>query len=1700
MSLTWNASAGATEYVIQYRKSGDTTWTSGQTVTTNTATVGSLLADTNYEFQVRAKNTGGESAWSNLTTGKTSATVVNPPAAPTNFLSTGKTENSVLLAWDAVNDATGYEIQYRIGTGGWTQITGISETIRTITNLIAGITYEFQVRAVKGVEKSAWTPTPPLSVKTSDASTPGGTITEAEFLAIKSMYADLNLTNYGDYNIIEITAAQLSDANLRNAISVAASTTKNDLIVARTTTTQNTIMLGGTELAINIDSATYGSVTIVSLGAENLTIDANEESRVFNLTSSDVALAGLTITHGQTSGSGTSNYGGGIYSNSTLTVTNCTISDNFSDTGGGIYNCGTLTVTNSTISGNSTGVNGGGLYNYEGIMTLTNCIIAENSAGTDWYGGGIFNTISGIVTISNCTVTKNSAHSGGGIDNVGTLIVQNSTILGNTSRVNGGGLYNSQGDMTLTNCVIAENSAGTDWYGGGIANSADGILTITNCTITRNSSARFGAIYNCGTLTINNSIVAGNFASYSPDIYHDLTYNTTISGRNNLIGNGEGQNSLVNGINGNIVGTTISPIDPRFTNPGQGNYRLAADSPAINKGSNALAVDANGNLLLVDLDGNARIFGGMVDIGAYEYHLHDSEEKPPFQLPANLRIEQQAKTTLTLNWGYVADAAQYELQRKGPGDAGFVTVYTGVEPRYVDTGLTVDTTYEYRVRAISQAGSSAFCESIVAKTLNDSVTDVPMVTASGIENGTATLQWEPLGPDYVYSVYRNGVLIASNLTESEFIDTPPGTTSKYVIYAINTTLQRNHLSSSLPVIISVSTVKPEITGHELTEQGGLTLHWSIAGAANAYVTVYRNGIAVSSPFIGNSWTDTSPRSDVPNQYSIYVTTQAARPESVWSSTYVVDTSSTLAGIHAFNTMMTQFSSGDINEIVCPVGYGFDAYNAGTEEEPNLVITSPNWITDNRDQTNSVYFENKPSATIVAHEVSVSMQMPAEWDWSTFTFYEICIGTQVFTQMAGDSDGTWLLYQAETGKQIQLTLTYDAETGYVHWYMKSTTDDGFLPPNDATHCGEGYIKFGIRMKDNLATGTVVESFANIALDANASIITNVWKNTIDADVPESSVQLLPDVTTTNRFLVSWAGTDVGSGVGYYDIYVSVDGGDYAIWQKRTTETSAFFEGENGKTYAFVSIATDNVGQAEVFPNVADAITTLDVAPIGEKITRTVDMTNTGSINEWTIRKNGENIEVTDAANEVIFTQPIGTFNHLVINASNTACDTLTIDFSHGGAFLLAYGIEFNGSANHESLAIIGSDGDDILQININATELNYGGLPIYLSSIEQVNIDGREGTDQVWMIGSDGDDKFTFNENGEATLTTPDMVYTTVNMNEIFVDVLGGNDKATIIGSETNGVYSMGDNSFVMQAGGYRVDLRGFNRIDVFADGHRDKAYVYGQNNSLIFMNDQYVECRGEGQAYRIWRSEQIIAINMDDTNNAIIHSGSRSFDSYTIAENYGSVTNANGSYFHEWFDFTVVNIASQTASVSLPGRTGDASWSELNDSKIWQQNGTSVTILGDANVSFRGLGFSSEEKPQNALPTLTQALSQTEDENRAAIVQSDTTTSPVWSYASSQTTIDQQIVPNMDLVSPTQLFDANEQITIPVAITASIDVTQSTAITSSNSALFTEDELLYAWLAEEQYQANKKKLSEIFDDTDNWLEDFEEFALRELRK
>ena len=55
--------------------------------------------------------------------------------------------------------------------------------------------------------------------------------------------------------------------------------------------------------------------------------------------------------------------------------------------------------------------------------------------------------------------------------------------------------------------------------------------------------------------------------------------------------------------------------------------------------------------------------------------------------------------------------------------------------------------------------------------------------------------------------------------------------------------------------------------------------------------------------------------------------------------------------------------------------------------------------------------------------------------------------------------------------------------------------GFLPPNDATHRGEGHVAFTIRAKPRLAQGTLISNQTSIVFDAEATITTNVVTNTI-----------------------------------------------------------------------------------------------------------------------------------------------------------------------------------------------------------------------------------------------------------------------------------------------------------------------------------------------------------------------------------------------------------------------------------------------------------------------------------------------------------------------------------------------------------------------------------------------------------------------------
>ncbi|SDB66993.1 Por secretion system C-terminal sorting domain-containing protein [Flavobacteriaceae bacterium MAR_2010_188] len=260
-----------------------------------------------------------------------------------------------------------------------------------------------------------------------------------------------------------------------------------------------TVTISSGDLDIPYDLTITGPATKV-------TIDANDTSRIFNITGGTVVLNNLTITDG------TAVNGGGVYiTNANVRMNNCIVSNNVADgattsSGGGIYNDvgGVLTVNNSQVSSNSANRAGGGIEDNSGAglgITLLFVRMVSNTTGsTPGNGGALHITGAGDSNITGAELFNNSASAeGGGFWNgTGTMIIDSSRLLsnrasGNNSDQGGGGIYNNGGNLIVRNNTIINSNAanGTSGSGGGILNN-NGTLNVSDSFIRSNTAVRAG--------------------------------------------------------------------------------------------------------------------------------------------------------------------------------------------------------------------------------------------------------------------------------------------------------------------------------------------------------------------------------------------------------------------------------------------------------------------------------------------------------------------------------------------------------------------------------------------------------------------------------------------------------------------------------------------------------------------------------------------------------------------------------------------------------------------------------------------------------------------------------------------------------------------------------------------------------------------------------------------------------------------------------------------------------------------------------------------------------------------------------------------------------------------------------------------------------------------------------------------------------
>jgi len=317
----------------------------------------------------------------------------------------------------------------------------------------------------------------------------------------------------------------------------------------------------------------------------------------------------------------------------------------------------------------------------------------------------------------------------------------------------------------------------------------------------------------------------------------------------------------------------------------------------------------------------------------------------------------------------------------------------------------------------------------------------------------------------------------------------------------------------------------------------------------------------------------------------------------------------------------------------------------------------NYVRSGSQLSYRIDFENYESATAPAQVVTIRDPLSEDLDWTTFEITEIGFGEIAVPVPAGrdyfetvvdyaytDDDydfeievniEAWL----ENGVFSVNFLSIDPETG-----LPPPADIGFLPPetDPVTGRGRGYVSYLIRPEPDLPSGTAIRNIATIQFDFSLEIDTNQVDPldktqgtdpdkealvSFDGTPPTSAVDALPAVTGTESFSVSWTGEDAFSGVNSYDVYVSVNGGGWQVWTN-TASTAADFAGEDGVTYAFYSVATDNVGHREEKVAAAEATTTVQV---GDEVPPVVGITEPTSEATWTSSSATVNIAGTASDN-------------------------------------------------------------------------------------------------------------------------------------------------------------------------------------------------------------------------------------------------------------------------------------------------------------------------------------------------------------------------------------------------------------------------------------------------------------------------------------
>ena len=245
---------------------------------------------------------------------------------------------------------------------------------------------------------------------------------------------------------------------------------------------------------------------------------------------------------------------------------------------------------------------------------------------------------------------------------------------------------------------------------------------------------------------------------------------------------------------------------------------------------------------------------------------------------------------------------------------------------------------------------------------------------------------------------------------------------------------------------------------------------------------------------------------------------------------------------------------------------------------------------------AIEFENDPEiATASATRIKVANELDAKlFDLSTFKAAKMIIGSKETDLPEGHHFVKTLDMRPEINSIAELTFDYDAAEGTASWSIRTLDpmtleptqymDDGVLPVNDGTGRGIGFLTYTIGLREGLADGTEIPNKAVITFDDNEPIETPVYKNVTDYTRPEARiVSRTTEDGLTHTFEIE--GSDSGSGIWYYDLYMRRAGSNDWTLVKPQIEAETFDYtspvATDGADWAIVAVDRAGNTQAATF---------------------------------------------------------------------------------------------------------------------------------------------------------------------------------------------------------------------------------------------------------------------------------------------------------------------------------------------------------------------------------------------------------------------------------------------------------------------------------------------------------------------------------------